>query len=97
MAQIAADPPIGVADVPRRQVTALALAPCAVLCFFTDGLVERRNEPIDDGITRLCQTVVPGPPESVCVSIMQALIGREHPGDDIALLVLRWQHEKAPA
>ena len=52
VAQIAVDPPIGVADTPRRQVTTLALAPGAVLCLFTDGLVERRDEPIDDGITR---------------------------------------------
>ena len=90
LAQIAVDPPIGVADAPRRQVTTLALAPGTVVCLFTDGLVERRDEPIDDGITRLCQTVTPGPPEDVCVSVMRALVGRQYPGDDIALLVLRW-------
>jgi phosphoserine phosphatase RsbU/P len=95
MAQIAVDPPIGVTDTPRRQVTTLALAPGAVLCLFTDGLVERRDEPIDDGITRLCQTLTPGPPEGVCASIMQALVGRQYPRDDIALLVLRWPHEGA--
>jgi phosphoserine phosphatase RsbU/P len=97
MAQIAVDPPIGVAEAPRRQVTTLALAPGAVLCLFTDGLVERRDEPIDDGITRLCQAVTPGPPEGVCASVMQALVGRQYPGDDIALLVLRWLRGQAPA
>jgi phosphoserine phosphatase RsbU/P len=95
MAQIAVDPPIGVADAPVRQVTTLALAPGAVLCLFTDGLVERRDEPIDDGITLLCETVTPGPPEGVCVSVMQALVGRQYPGDDIALLVLRWMRDEA--
>jgi phosphoserine phosphatase RsbU/P len=95
MAQIAVDPPIGVTDTLRRQVTTLALAPGAVLCLFTDGLVERRDKPIDDSITRLCQTLTPGPPEGVCVSIMQALVGHQYPGDDIALLVLRWLHEEA--
>jgi serine phosphatase RsbU (regulator of sigma subunit) len=90
VAQIAVDPPIGVADVPCRQVTTLALAPGAVLCLFTDGLVERRDEPIDDGITRLCQAVTPGPPEDISVSVMHDLVGRQYPGDDIALLVLRW-------
>ena len=64
---------------------------------FTDGLVERRDEPIDDGIIRLCQAVTPGPPEGVCVSVMQALVGNRYPGDDIALLVLRWLHGQAPA
>jgi phosphoserine phosphatase RsbU/P len=97
VAEIAVDPPIGVADVPARQVTTLALVPGAVLCLFTDGLVERRDEPVDDGIARLCQAVAPGPPESVCASIMQALVGSQYPGDDIALLVLRWQREQAPA
>ena len=95
MAQIAVDPPIGVADAPVRQVTTLALAPGAVLCLFTDGLVERRDEPIDDGITLLCETVTPGPPEGVCVSVMQALVGSQYPGDDIALLVLRWMRDEA--
>jgi phosphoserine phosphatase RsbU/P len=97
VAQIAVDPPIGVTDASCRQVTTLALAPGAVLCLFTDGLVERRDEPIDDGITRLCETVTPAPPEDVCVSIMQALVGSQYPGDDIALLVLRWMREQAPA
>jgi putative methionine-R-sulfoxide reductase with GAF domain len=94
MAQIAVDPPIGVTDAPVRQVTTLALAPGAVLCLFTDGLVERRYEPIDDGITLLCETVTPGPPEGVCVSVMQALVGSQYPGDDIALLVLRWKRDE---
>ena len=97
VAQIAVDPPIGVTDASRRQVTTLAVAPGAVLCFFTDGLVERRDQPIDDGITRLCQTVTPGSPEGVCLSIMQALVGRQYPGDDIALLVVRWLRGQAPA
>jgi putative methionine-R-sulfoxide reductase with GAF domain len=95
MAQIAVDPPIGVTDAPVRQVTTLALAPGAVLCLFTDGLVERRDEPIDDGITLLCETVTPGPPGDVCVSVMQALVGSQYPGDDIALLVLRWMRDEA--
>ena len=90
LAEIAVDAPIGVADPPRRQATTLALVPGAVLCFFTDGLVERRDKPLDTGLTRLCETVSSGPPESVCNSVMRALVGSEHPGDDIALLVLRW-------
>jgi serine phosphatase RsbU (regulator of sigma subunit) len=97
MTQIAVDPPVGVADAARRRVTTLTLAPGAVLCFFTDGLVERRTEPIDDRITRLCQTVTPGPPERVCASVMQALVESQYPSDDIALLVLRWLREETPA
>jgi serine phosphatase RsbU (regulator of sigma subunit) len=91
LAQIAVDPPIGVTDLSGRQVTTLTLAPGTALCLFTDGLVERRNEPIDQGINRLCQAVSAGSPEDIGVSVMQALVGRERLGDDIALLVLRWQ------
>ena len=93
LAEIAVDAPIGVADAPRRQVTTLDLASGAVLCFFTDGLVERRDEPLDDGIARLCAAVRPGPPENVCISVMGVMVGSEQPGDDIALLTLRWQRE----
>jgi putative methionine-R-sulfoxide reductase with GAF domain len=96
LAEITVDAPIGVTDAPRRHVTTLDLVPGAVLCFFTDGLVERRDKPIDDGIGRLCAAVVPGPPESVCISVMGALVGSEHPGDDIALLALRWQRPPPP-
>jgi serine phosphatase RsbU (regulator of sigma subunit) len=93
LAEIAVDAPIGVADAPRRQVTTLDLESGAVLCFFTDGLVERRDEPLDDGMARLCAAVRPGPPENVCISVMGAMVGSEQPGDDIALLTLRWQRE----
>ena len=91
LAEIAVGVPIGVADTPQRQATTLHLTPGAVLCFFTDGLVERRDKPLDDRITRLCQTVSPQPPENVCISVMAALVGSDHVQDDIALLVLRWQ------
>ena len=90
IAEIAVDPPIGVADDFVRQVTALALVPGSVLAFFTDGLVERRDEPIDAGLTRLCQVMTPGPVEELCAAVMQVMIGHDHPGDDAALLALRW-------
>jgi putative methionine-R-sulfoxide reductase with GAF domain len=92
-AKIAVDPPIGITNRLSRQVTTLTLVPGSALCLYTDGLVERRGENIGDGITRLCQAVTPEPPEDVCVSAMQSLVGRESPSDDIALLVLRWLPE----
>jgi serine phosphatase RsbU (regulator of sigma subunit) len=93
VAKIGVDAPIGVADSVPRHVTTLTLVPGSAVCFYTDGLVERRNAPIDDGLARLRGAVSAMPPEAVCVSVMGALVGREHPGDDIALLVLRWQPE----
>ena len=89
-AKIAVDLPIGIIKHCRRQVTTLSLVPGTAICLYTDGLVERRDEHIDDGITRLCQAVTSGPPEDICISAMQTLVGDLSPGDDIALLALRW-------
>jgi serine phosphatase RsbU (regulator of sigma subunit) len=89
-AEIAVDIPIGISNPFGRQVTTLTLVPGTVVCLYTDGLVERRYEHIDDGITRLCQAVTPEPAEDVCATVMQAMVGHQSPGDDIALLVMRW-------
>jgi phosphoserine phosphatase RsbU/P len=79
-------------DVPR-QVTVLEIAPGTLLCFFTDGLIERRGRLIDHGLTRLRETVIPQPPDVACATVMAALVGSEPARDDIALLMVR----RAPA
>jgi serine phosphatase RsbU (regulator of sigma subunit) len=80
---------IGVDDVPRRQSTRVRIPTGSVLCFYTDGLIERRETTIDVNLARLCESVVPGPPDVVCASVMAALVGREAVRDDVALLALR--------
>ncbi|MFA1544412.1 PP2C family protein-serine/threonine phosphatase [Actinomadura monticuli] len=80
---------IGLAvELPRRTLT-LDLPPGALLCFYTDGLVERRDSSLNTGIDRLCDAVYAGPPEEVGAAVMAALIGRERADDDIALLLIR--------
>ncbi|MFV2178971.1 PP2C family protein-serine/threonine phosphatase [Actinomadura sp. LOL_016] len=76
------------ADVPR-ETTTIDLSPGALLCFYTDGLVERRGGSVTDGIAALCDAASAGPPEAVSAAVMAALIGRELPEDDVALLMLR--------
>jgi serine phosphatase RsbU (regulator of sigma subunit) len=80
---------IGVDPDPQRQVTRVEIPAGAVLCFYTDGLIERRDSTIDANLARLCESVVPGPPDTVCAAVMAALIGREAVRDDVALLTLR--------
>jgi serine phosphatase RsbU (regulator of sigma subunit) len=80
---------IGVAPGARRQVTTLSLGPGDLLCLYTDGLVERPGQIIDDGLRRLAEVVRPQPPEAACAEVMAALVGREPARDDIALLMLR--------
>jgi putative methionine-R-sulfoxide reductase with GAF domain len=80
---------IGVDDQPDRQSTKVSIPSGSVLCFYTDGLIERPDVMIDVNIARLCESVVPGPPDAVCAAVMSALVGRETVRDDIALLTLR--------
>ncbi len=90
LAAIAVGPPIGVTDPAARQVTSVPLKSGTVLCLFTDGLVERRGQSLDDRLDMLCAAVAPVPPESVCTAVMGKLVGSEHSRDDTALLALRW-------
>ena len=89
LASIATGLMIGVSpDAPRR-VTTLPVPAGAVLCFYTDGLIERPGQLIDDGLERLRQVVVAQPPEAVCAEVMGELVGSEPARDDIALLIVR--------
>lgn len=80
---------IGLASPAPRRVSAIDLPPGAVLCLYTDGLVERRDRPIDDGIARLSAAVSAGDPEHACASVMLAMAGYMTHRDDVALLMLR--------
>lgn len=86
-----ADLPIGVDPDRRRHTSTVALPLGAAVCLYTDGLVERRGQPLTAGLDRLTAAMFAGPAESVCAAVMQALVGAEPPSDDIALLVLRRQ------
>lgn len=84
------DPPIGFGlhPGPRASVT-VELPAGAVLAFYTDGLVERRDRVLDDGLARLRAAVTPDAAITVCAHVMAVLIGTDPPQDDIALLVVR--------
>jgi sigma-B regulation protein RsbU (phosphoserine phosphatase) len=84
-----ADLLIGTGIAMTRRSTVVEIPAGSVLCMYTDGLVERRNRDIDEGLTRLCGVVDTRAPESVCAAIMAALTGRDQPEDDVAVLVVR--------
>jgi sigma-B regulation protein RsbU (phosphoserine phosphatase) len=88
-ADIAADTLIGMGTPGRRQVTVVNLPPGTLLCLYTDGLVERRDRPIDEGIARLAGSITAEDPELACISAMAAMAGYIPHRDDVALLVLR--------
>jgi serine phosphatase RsbU (regulator of sigma subunit) len=80
---------IGVAPRVQRPVTTVPVPPGSLLCFYTDGLVERPGEVIDEGLDRLCRAVTAQSPEAACAAVMGTLVGGEAARDDIALLMIR--------
>jgi hypothetical protein len=82
-------PPIGMLSGAGRRSTTIPLPRDTVVAFYTDGLIERRDESIDVGLERLRDATAPGPPESVAAGIMRHLVGNAITSDDIALVVMR--------
>ena len=80
---------IGAAPAVRRPVTTLEVAPGTLMCFYTDGLIERRGQTIDDGLCQLCRAVTAQPPDAACAAVMAALVGSTPARDDVALLMVR--------
>jgi sigma-B regulation protein RsbU (phosphoserine phosphatase) len=82
--------PLGVNLVaPPRSSATVALPADSVVAFYTDGLVERRGESLDEGFDRLRHAMSLGTPERVAGGIMRHVIGNTVPRDDIALVVVR--------
>ena len=95
------DPPIGTADAPHRRSATAYIPPGALLCCFTDGLVERRDNSVDEGIGKVAaildQLIAAGPgrggateavAEDACAAVMRGLVGNAPARDDIAVLML---------
>ncbi|MGH4023206.1 MAG: PP2C family protein-serine/threonine phosphatase [Pseudonocardiaceae bacterium] len=83
------DLPIGVRAHQLRRTSTIELSSGALICFYTDGLVERRDSNLDVGIERLRASVTADTTEFVCANVMNKLIGHTSPDDDIALLAVR--------
>src|SRR5207302_58473 len=59
LAEIAEGLIIGAASRARRRTTTIKVAPGGVVGFYTDGLIERRGRPIDEGLSLLCRALIP--------------------------------------
>jgi serine phosphatase RsbU (regulator of sigma subunit) len=79
-------PPLGALAGVERTATIVALPPGGVLLLYTDGLVERRGESIDEGLERLRAAVPTESADTVCRVIMHQLLAATSTTDDIALL-----------
>jgi PAS domain S-box-containing protein len=81
-------PPLGhLTDVPVRPATD-RLDPGASILLYTDGLLERRSESLDAGLTRLAAAFSTAEPLAAVVDRILALEGDDL-ADDVALLAAR--------
>ncbi|GAA2466269.1 hypothetical protein GCM10010405_58530 [Streptomyces macrosporus] len=81
--------PLGVGGEPFEEME-VELPDGALLALYTDGLVESRHQPLDEGLQAL-RTTLTGPErplEDVCDEVLGAL-ETHHGEDDIALLLAR--------
>ena len=86
--------PLGVQPGISRQSTTVRLPPSTMLFFYTDGLVERRDDSLDVRLKQLCAAVTADEPLAVCHRVMGLLVGADDADDDIAVLALRRSTEQ---
>jgi serine phosphatase RsbU (regulator of sigma subunit)/anti-sigma regulatory factor (Ser/Thr protein kinase) len=83
--------PLGAVPDVRYTQAVVDVPAGSVLLLYTDGLVERRSRPLDEGLELLRSAVVEGPrdPERLVEHVLERLVGSGERGDDIALLAVR--------
>jgi PAS domain S-box-containing protein len=83
--------PLGVLPFPDFEEVAVPMGPGGTVVLYTDGLVERPGEHIDQGLARLADAVSKAPiePEQLCDHVLRELVPDGGTPDDVALLTLR--------
>jgi anti-sigma regulatory factor (Ser/Thr protein kinase) len=85
-------PPVGAVREVHYGRTTHRLPPGSLLVLYTDGLVERRDVAVEEGMARL-QRLVPAPVdgdglERVCDAVLDGMLGGHPSDDDVALLTV---------
>jgi serine phosphatase RsbU (regulator of sigma subunit) len=83
--------PVGVEQDASYIATTITAPPSATLLAFTDGLVERRGEALDNGLARLREAAVSN--HATLPDLLDRIIAEMRPGpseDDTAIVGLRW-------
>jgi PAS domain S-box-containing protein len=93
-----ADLLLGVDPAAARREHELVLSPGSTVLLYTDGLVEGRDEELDDGIERLRELLAELGPLSLA-ELCDGLVTRLRPGgseDDVALVAIRLHRADGP-
>ncbi|WP_182113786.1 MULTISPECIES: SpoIIE family protein phosphatase [unclassified Actinotalea] len=89
---------LGVRPDTERRETVATLERGATLLLYTDGLVERRDRGLREGIALLRRTLgelAPADPETICDQVLARMLP-VHADDDVALVAVRLQGSAAP-
>ncbi len=81
--------------VPRETAEA-RLSEGDLLVLYTDGLIERRDAALDDGLTRLLETTLSLrhlAVEELCDRLASSMLAGAEPEDDVCVLVVRYRRE----
>ena len=83
--------PLGVVPFPTYEESSISLQPGSTVLLYTDGLVERPEAPLDEGLEWLrgFASGVPDHPDELCGALLQARFRDAAPRDDVALLAVR--------
>jgi len=83
-------PPVGSLPTARYLEHSAVVEPGTTLLLYTDGLVEDRATPLEDGLRRLREAAQDGPSEleAFCSHVMRRALGRTPCDDDVALLAV---------
>ena len=84
-------PTLGAGAVLPRREDRVELPPESLVVLYTDGLIERRDRPLDEGMARLAESarIAPPEPERACEAILEQVLAGEAVADDVAVLVMR--------
>ncbi len=92
-------PPVAIAENHSADATATAdLPPGSLILLYTDGLIERAGETLDDGFARLKSAAADCadlPVESVCTELLYRMTPPAGYLDDVVVLALRPSHAAA--
>src|SRR5437588_9390210 len=69
LVDVSPDPPLGVSLNGQRSKATFDVPMGSVLCVYTDGLIERRDRPLQDGLDEVQHAVVAGEAGRVCAAV----------------------------